>query len=210
MLWRNGEAYHYDSSQSAPLCWVPDQPRVLAFVADGSSATAARTIAKNQDGSLTVTVQVNPGSDASAYAVEEKVPEGWTAISDSGSFNSLSRTIRWGLFADSNARSLTYKLSGLQNSAEAPTISGRISIDGQKEITISGDRPWISTVERGPNHSLHLRMQGPTGQAYMFEGSPDLKTWTLESSLFLPDGELDYSPDDATTKAHRYYRLKAR
>ena len=147
-LWRNGECYSYDASNSPPLCWV-SAPCPGAGVAPGREVTKAPPVSRaglpkeagdsvvtRTVGSGAVTLQVSPDPGVSGYAVEEALPAGLTpyAVSDGGAWDSVNHKIKWGLFFDSTARRLSYKLGGV---AGVYTLGGVGSFDGQS-IAASG------------------------------------------------------------------------
>ena len=76
-----------------------------------------------------VSIAVKPAAGVTTYAVEEVLGAGLIPknISDSGIWDEDTRTVRWGIFSDSDNRTFTYELAGLAGSY---SISGRVSADG--------------------------------------------------------------------------------
>jgi|GEM_PF-3834503 len=102
---------------------------------------------------LTVSIAVNPPSGAMAYAVQDTPPAGWivdtSAISDSGVFDTNTGMVKWGPFFDSQARTLTYKITPPSSASGMATFTGSVATDnadeaigGDSTITTStGDQP---------------------------------------------------------------------
>lgn len=110
----------------------------LAFMLFVSPATATtRTIFDTEPCLALVSIEVRPENTVGSYAVAEYLTPTLIPfnITEGGLWDSESRTIRWGPFADSNSRLLTYELQGANI---AYSIYGVISFDGQSE-PITGD-----------------------------------------------------------------------
>jgi hypothetical protein len=60
-----------------------------------------------------VTLQAKPSTNTFSYAVEEQPPSGWVVqnITANGTYDVITRKIKWGLFFDNNPRTLTYEIS---------------------------------------------------------------------------------------------------
>lgn len=79
-----------------------------------------------------VQVDVDPGSAAPIYALEERIPDGWTAQDPShdGAFVASSGVVRWGPFFDSNPRSLSYQVMPPPESRGVVHFAGVLSVEG--------------------------------------------------------------------------------
>jgi hypothetical protein len=120
-IWRSGETYAYDPAQGpAPLWWVSKPSTALltserAKVASAVSERPGRAMRSfgrlGQDARLVylVTVTVLPDPGVNACTVEEHPPAGWDVsdVSDDGIFDTASGKIRWGIFLDDQARTLS-------------------------------------------------------------------------------------------------------
>jgi hypothetical protein len=87
---------------------------------------------------FTVTNLAAPEPAVLAYAVEESVPVNYTptSLSHGAVFDPASRKIKWGPFADSQSRSLTYQLIPEANVSGTLLFSGAGNFDGvAKAIT---------------------------------------------------------------------------
>ncbi|MFH1156324.1 MAG: chitobiase/beta-hexosaminidase C-terminal domain-containing protein [Pseudomonadota bacterium] len=82
-----------------------------------------------------VKLRVSPNSEAKSWAVEESIPAGLTPsrINNSGVWDPVHRTIKWGPFPENTTRTLIYNLSSPPGSDGDYTISGIASIDGTAE-----------------------------------------------------------------------------
>ncbi len=160
-LWKNGECYTYDSSQSPPLCWVSQpcagggglapQPKAIIGAPGTPGASAmgvdASSIVRAVDGSG-VSLAASPGAGVAAYAVEETLPAGLTPypITGGASWDAANRKLKWGPYFDNKARKFCYELGGV---AGVYRLSGVASFDGQ-DFTTTG----ATSVDLGPSLAL--------------------------------------------------------
>lgn len=93
--------------------------------------------------SFQVTINASPGSGASVYAVEEAIPDGWTASNPSDNGALEGQNVKWGPFFDTQTRNLTYTVTPASG-ATSGTFDGVISVDGTNH-DIGGD----STITAG-------------------------------------------------------------
>jgi hypothetical protein len=86
-----------------------------------------------------VSLRITPARHVRSYAVEETPPSGWTVstISDGGRWDPITGKIKWGPFADSPQRTLSYSLSAPLSVAQAGVLEGHGSFDGDS-ITTTG------------------------------------------------------------------------
>lgn len=222
-LWKHGEAYNFDGSQQPPLCWVPADipppPGMLAAttVIDveriGSTVTSPGVAANFQ-------IHVAPPTGTSSYAVEEKVPLGWSVsnISNDGNFNSAVGAIRWGAFFDDTERTLSYTLTPPPAVTVIAHLVGRVSFDGsvyeiggsdQMTSTDTTATPTLAKCQTDGSGKVHLELTGAAGQVGVLQSSPDLVHWQDVTTLYLPDGTVQFD-DDASGSVVRYYRLQIR
>jgi hypothetical protein len=223
-LWKGGELYRCDLSiEDAPLCWVNAEggqaQRAGAVVGSPVGGLAMRELAQRTAlGELvTVKVRVLPAAHDLAYAVEERPPAGWqvSAVSDEGVREPVSGRIRWGPFADSAARELTYQLSPTSNAGRLGEFGGAASFDG-RSVTISGLQqaivageesaaawPWLSAAADG---SVELCLQAKSGNSYVIEVSTDLVSWTPVATVAGAEALLSYVDAEARNRPRAFYR----
>ena len=82
---------------------------------------------------LPVSLTVTPPTGTTAYAVEDRLPEGWTIgplIGDGGQYDAVHRTVKFGPFVDGSARTLTYEAQSSVNSQGVARFVGSVSADG--------------------------------------------------------------------------------
>ena len=162
---------------------------------------------------------MQPVTGIGAFAVEEVVPAGWLVanVSDDGTFDAATRTIRWGLFLDGLGRSLRYTLVPPIGVTSIAELTGTASFDGElqpvtgsSQITAveESSQLWMPSCIRRGDGAVLLKLAGAPGQVCVLEGSSDLNTWTEVSVVFLPDGELDFLDLSATSTARWFYRLR--
>ncbi len=79
---------------------------------------------------IQVTINVMPSECTACYVVEDKIPTGWevSGISDGGVFDSINNKVKFGLFFDSEPRTLTYQVKA--HESDNATFSGTASFDG--------------------------------------------------------------------------------
>ncbi|MEI6786712.1 MAG: hypothetical protein WCQ21_38035, partial [Verrucomicrobiota bacterium] len=88
--------------------------------------------------SVTLTNQLSPLPNVGMQSLTENVPANWTAtnISDFGTFEAGSGTIRW-MFFDNQARPLRFTLLAPASASGAVALHGIASFDGQ-EAAVGG------------------------------------------------------------------------
>ena len=103
---------------NATYCEIPPRPWLVRSVTNDSTPLPE------------VRVTAAPLAETLSYAVEERLPLLVTpsAISDSGSWNEATSTLRWGPFRDGLARTLSYRLSGVPGTH---ALDGTGSFDGR-------------------------------------------------------------------------------
>jgi hypothetical protein len=220
-IWKHGEGYKFDGSQQPPLCWVPLQAPADQVTASSVMETERFGAAETQPGiTASMAIQITPPTGTSAYAVIERVPSGWTVteISNEGTFDAASASVRWGVFFDATARTLKYKITPPPAITSVARFSGVVSFDGSvREITgrdrvISSDdtsRPLLADCQRDETGKVKLRLDGATGQVGVLQSSTDLQNWEDVATLYLPDGTVEFE-DNSGSSALRYYRLQVR
>jgi hypothetical protein len=116
-LWATCESYAVDPGQTAPLTWVTNctgAPALEAAAAAARATRARRQLNGCYAGGVAspVLVAVTPASPTRAWAIEERVPAGWIVgqVSDGGTFDAATGTLRWGPFFDAAPRTLTYRV----------------------------------------------------------------------------------------------------
>ncbi len=112
LLWKLGETYHYDASQTPP--WVPGasllNPNLLTWLKTGllalsgeSSVIAGGTAVSSFNPTsytpgigVTVSIVVTPDASTQVYAVEDQPPVGWTVsnINNNGSFDIINFKVK--------------------------------------------------------------------------------------------------------------------
>jgi hypothetical protein len=221
-IWQHGEAYFFDpTAGAAPACWTPTSlgPRLLAAV---TIAGAQRSVLGDLRSSAVAQVQIftAPPGGSSGYAVEEKPPYGWTVsnISHEGTFDPITGLIRWGVFTDGTARTLSYTVTPPPAVTSVGVFAGQLSYDGklietsaqtglENSVTINGVTPIrINNCSR-TSAGVTLSISGPAGQTAVLEGSTDFTDWTEVKSIFIPGGAVQFT-DDSAPAAARFYRLR--
>ena len=95
---------------------------------------------------LTVVIAINPSAATQAYSAEDSPPSGWTVsnINEYGQWDDVNKKVKWGIFFDSNFRTLTYQVTPPIGETAVKSFSGQASFDGVNEV-IGGD----SMIELG-------------------------------------------------------------
>lgn len=246
-LWKGGELYKQDlaAASGAPLWWVNAAGGGGKLMSFGEAAksglrrlastppppteakepTANRALPAFFDGAspLTVIVTADPGDSASAYAVEETPPTGWSVsgVSDDGEFVAASGTVRWGPFFDAQTRSLSYVLTPATTGSTEMSFAGTASFDGAS-LTIGGATalslvPDVNAlaarftgVQFSAASGFHAVLRGVPGQTYQLEVSTDLSHWSpLMTQTAGADGNLAFTDPEAGAQA-RFYRTQAK
>ncbi len=157
-IWRHGECYCWDETQSiwSPVsCPPPDSGLCAdvgtggnpAGVAGGGSAVlrAERPASRKSRMGInrTVYIDIEAPAGASAMALEVGIPKGWkvTGISDDGDWDGVRRKIKWGPFFEGLSRTVSFtapapeatpspSLDRLTRIARPGRLSGTVSFDG--------------------------------------------------------------------------------
>ncbi len=226
-LWLGGEAYVFDNDPEVlpPLWWThaPAAPALAKGTGDAPKprrALAAATatpdsVAKRASASaivpgqpVTITLAVEPNNSVNVYAVEERLPDGWTIQNVTGNGVSIPRLgqIRWGPFFDHTPRVLTYV-------AVAPaSLSGRFtgvaSYDGNSHpavgLTELQNSPEASplTVRFLADTGAGIEISGPQNSEVTLEMSTDLRLWTrLDTGRTDERGLVRFSPPQSGGQA---------
>ena len=226
-LWRRGEAYRFDSTvASAPLWWVPapatqglnpSRSVALQSLAGSSRSTAISELpATYQPGvQFVVTIRVTPASDASAQTISDTPPAGWliSDVSDGGAVDAANGKVKWGPFFDSQARTLTYRVTPPATAAGLATFSGNLSVDGVN-ITVSGQRETSPGGGTAQPATLSAQMYagitivGTVGRAYRIEFANDAggNNWTALTNLTLPSSPYLFIDLQSAGASKRFYQ----
>ena len=142
-----------------------------------------RSVTNNQTYMPQIMLDVYPGSNASCYAVVERLPAGLEAfeVSHNGRWSAATREVRWGGFRDTQIRKLTYSVAGLSGDYR---LDGDGSVDGH-DVPVTGED--AVTID------LSVR---PQVAAPVFDppvGTPIPVTVTI--SCITPDASIHYTID---------------
>ena len=229
---QGGGAYAISTNYPSPLpplIWVRD-----ASVPDVTSnslgstvpwttnnyGTAVASMPTNYFSNVTfaVSISVTPAAACSAYAVEDRPPEGWivTNVNNGGFYCPILKKVKWGLFLDNQARTLTYQVTPSTNLPNVVGFSGVASFDGIN-VPITGRRytylntgavppAKLQSMVTAPNGDRIIKFLGQPGVVYQLEGSENLTDWTPLDQLLNNDGVLDYTDPATTNFVNRFYR----
>ncbi|MDB6029018.1 MAG: hypothetical protein JWM68_5241, partial [Verrucomicrobiales bacterium] len=167
---------------------------------------------------FTVSISITPAAACSAYAVEDRPPEGWIVsnVSGGGFFCPILKKVKWGLFLDNQVRTLTYQVTPATNLSTAVGFSGVASFDGIN-VPITGRRYAYLNTGTVPPAKLQSIITSPTGDriitffgqpgiVYRLEGSADLTEWVTMEGMLNNDGVLYYTDPASTNFVNRFYR----
>ncbi len=141
-LWATCEDYkvNYAGATIADI-WVPNCTAAPVFRPDAARRTTPprRTIdGCYADAKATpVRVVVTPKAGTRAWAIEEKIPAGWTVrfASDNGVFDAATGVVRWGPFFDAGPRTVSYTVVPLAGDKGARKFAGQASFNGSRDKT---------------------------------------------------------------------------
>jgi len=217
-LWRMGECYELDPGiPNPPLWWVPctGEPGGMAGaggVAEWGERVMPATFLPGN--TLTVTLSIQPPAAASAFAVEESIPPGWSvaAVSRSGVFNAAQGTVRWGPFMDAQPRQCTYQAVSPEAALGPASFSGTVSVDGMGN-SVSGVSEseatcrLVSIQDEGGGRFV-VELEGVTGASFMIEASGDLDQWDELGVVTPVDGRIVIQDPESGALERRFYRLR--
>lgn len=148
----------------------------LVFVSGDGQSISERTIESGVDGEVGVSISARPATGTAAYAVEEIIPDGFTAtsISEGGAIDPVHNVVKWGPFLDDTARVFGYKLVNSNNSFGTFTITGFVSLDGVN-YTVGGDQSfYLEDTTNPPDLTIEAQPVGgeaETGESFTFSVS---------------------------------------
>ncbi len=219
-LWRSGEAYRLDPTLgSAPAWWIPvgsGGQREAAPALD-PDAVATRTVPEGS-GERVITLEVRPGSSASAHAMEERLSAGFTAseISDNGTFLPGEGVIRWGPFFDNQPRTLRYRLGAPEGFTGEIALIGLVSADGSDfpisgtSVVRFGSEPLPPPVEvQVDSDRLAVDIRGPLNARVIIETAESLSSpWTVATEFRLDRAGQDWSVPIEILESGRFFRIR--
>ncbi|HUS35617.1 MAG TPA: Ig-like domain-containing protein, partial [Verrucomicrobiae bacterium] len=219
-IWQRGETYRFDpAAGAAPACWVTTSGGAGASLAAVGVATRSMFGDMRADAVTQVRVSAAPPTGSSGFAVEERPPYGWTIsnISHEGIFDAVAGVIRWGVFSDGVARTLSYSATPPPAVSSVGVFAGQLSFDGkllligadsrfENSVSIDGVAPVQINCEPAPT-GFKLNITGPSGQTGVIESSTDFSDWTEVKSIFIPNGAVEFT-DESPASERRFYRLR--
>lgn len=132
----------------------------LAVGSLSGKASAFRTIEESAGSGdrFDVSLEVNPDSGVFVYAVEERIPVGWSVedISQGGLFDVANSTIKWGPYFDNGSREFRYSIVEPGGTGGAFSIEGTVSYDGNG-VEVAGD----SVIPSSTPFPIKLDPKGP-------------------------------------------------
>jgi hypothetical protein len=155
LIWKTGEAYHYDGTLTPPWTSGPAGSRA-PLAATGRTAGEGVSSLELAGGVVEVTLVIRPGLSTRIFAVEDGPPSGWviTSVGDGGQLDVTSGRVKWGPFLDGYARTLRYAVTPREEGSGAETFSGVVSCDGESQP--------IGGVRHIPARRLRLRLDPVT------------------------------------------------
>ena len=160
---------------------------------------------------LLVTVCVTPAG-ASAYAVEDQVPVGWSvsAISQGGELDAVNGKVKWGPFLDDTPRTLSYQAIPPATASGTVSLGGVASFDGTSQATAGPShlaetcRVGVAPPARPGEFQLTLR--GRPGLRLVIEASSDLVTWTVLGEVTTGVSPVPFADPAPARFPQRFYR----
>ncbi len=222
-LWRSGESYRVDpEATNPPLWWVScyASNAPAGVVPASAPLVSVSTVTRNLPGAFTsraplpVALDVVPGPNVGAFAVEEHLPPGWTAqnISGGGEFDGASGTVRWGPFFGGAPQNLAYVAVPPASAPATAVFRGSASFDGVSLATAgvlethAAGRLDLSRTSTGCAGCLLL--SGLPGQRFVIEASVDLQTWVPLSVVTIGDATTEFTDPAAGEFSQRFYRAR--
>jgi hypothetical protein len=120
--------------------WYPSDIAWMSYDFATPAATL-RNITNSPSPAPLVLIAVNPATNVQSYAVEEALPMFLQAtnISNSGTWDATTGTVRWGPFEDNTNRVLSYAITGANGTYN---LTGVVSFDG-RSYPIQGDSQFV-------------------------------------------------------------------
>ena len=174
---------------------------------------AIRTLQENA-----VSLATDPGSAASAYAVEERLFAGFIAtdISGGGTFVPSENVIRWGPYFDPQPRTFTYTLVPPAGFDGEIALLGLLSADGEsfpvtgRSILRFGSTPLPPPVQTDlSGDRLALAVSGPLNATVIIETADQLdSSWSEATRFRLNKPGQDWSVPVEIQQSGRFFRVR--
>ena len=128
---------------------VASNPATLTVLIPSCDSARSFPSPVEPSSTTTITIDVNPDVSVQVYAVEDVPPVSWTVsnINESGTWDSVNEKVKWGLFFDNNARTLTYDITAPADANDCYPISGITSFDGLDQVVCGVDEICIDPNE---------------------------------------------------------------
>ena len=182
------------------------------FTVSISSVTSVATAGFAPGEVVALKLAAKPTPRVKTYSVQDRVPAGWTVIqvSDGGVFDPASGQVRWGPFADNQARELQYQVRSAADSPDRVQFEGEANFDaltypigGTRQLQASSR---LLVTQRSPNGEMQLRLNGRPGASYTVSASADLIRWTSLGVMTELDGSWQFTDKSAVSETVRFYR----
>ena len=190
------------SEQNYNLFFVPGNliitPRTVADIATRTVTVSGRT--------ATVTIRVEPPTDASFYVLMDSLPMGVSCtvsdVSGGGTYLADRNAVSWVSFSLA-AQTVSYRVSVPDSYADVMRLSGKVTV-GTVEYLVTGDSEIRFEDIPQPEQAPKLSFVSVRGQLVLiFEG-------TLEESVdgetWVPSSIVSGSFIDMSTTGRRFYR----
>ncbi|MBI2947659.1 MAG: hypothetical protein HYY23_08425, partial [Verrucomicrobia bacterium] len=225
-LWRGGETYRLNPSiAEPPLWWVSDTSvapqdtsRARANVSLMGQSSLRTLVERHLTDrfvpgeALTIELTVQPQATASVYAVEDRVPDGWTAssVSHDGTWDVRNQRVKWGPFFDGSPRVLSYRGHSPKDALEAVAFAGAASFDG-RDLEVTGPRRTRASSRLGKlrflmNGRVELEIHGHAGARYTIEVSSNLADWSPLGTFIPVDRKLVFDDPNRSSRRQTFYR----
>jgi hypothetical protein len=212
-----GECYEFDLTSAEPMMWVTCQtgptPQSANLVQPPGSAASPLPAAYIPGQPITVTINATPASSTIAYAVEDQLPQGWTAsgISAPGQFDSVTHKVKWGPFYDSALRTLSYTAMPPMAATGLASFNGLVSFDGGT-AAITGPRSLqygarLSAAHQNVTGQFTFTLGGELGRTYMIETSTNLTSWLTIGTVTNFTGQGQFT-DPSPAGKQKFYRIR--
>ena len=163
---------------------------------------------------LTVMIAARPAAHATAYAVEDAFPAGWTVadISPEGELDAVHGKVKWGPFCDNTPRTLSYQLVPPAGASGVVAFTGAASFDGAS-IPVAGTRQLragsrLRVAPEPVTGRLVLSLAGPTASRYLIETSTDLVRWLPLAEVTASPGGTILPLNSSPGEPQRFYRAQ--
>jgi len=160
-----------------------------------------------------IRIQAAISSNLATYQVEDQPPVNWTVtnVNEGGTYDAISKKVKFGPFLDKAPRTLTYEITPPAGETGTKTFTGVASVDGVS-LPVLGNAMVQAPVRLKKlillsNNEFDLDLEGCEGNELRIEVSTNLIDWALLTVKTNQLGRIRFLDPEAPQHPKRFYRI---